>query len=344
VTIETSSSPLLHPFSDHLPDTVAALGERKLITAIRRWLGDTSPRAPFGIGDDCAVLPAAKGRSLLTVDPVIYGEHFDDHVPPRAAGEKLFKRNLSDIAAMGGRPRAAVVALAFDARLKTRWLASFYRGLAAVSRRYQVPIVGGDIARLRGGIVASLTLLGQASGKRVLTRQGARVGDAIYVTGQLGGSLRGRHLRFVPRLAEGTWLAGQRGVRSMMDVSDGLAKDLPALAPADSIPALNINALPISAAARLTANQSGRTALDHALSDGEDYELVFTLAADIPPAAFERRWRHAFPDVRLSRIGHFLRREQTEAQGCLDLARYRGFEHLMAARPDSEQSPPEGQR
>jgi len=334
----------LHPFSDHLPDTVAALGERKLITAISRWLGETSPRAPFGIGDDCAVLPAANGRSLLTVDPVIYGEHFDDHTSPQAAGEKLFKRNLSDIAAMGGRPRAAVVALAFDSRLKTRWLASFYRGLAAVSRRYHVPIVGGDIARLRGGIVASLTLLGQVSGKRVVTRQGARLGDAIYVTGQLGGSLRGRHLRFIPRLAEGAWLARQKGVRSMMDVSDGLAKDLPALAPADSLPALNIDALPISAAARLTARQTGRTAFDHALSDGEDYELVFTLAGDIPPEVFERRWRRAFPEVRLTRIGHFLRREQAEAQGCLDLARYRGFEHLIAAEPGRRQASTKGQR
>ena len=322
---------------------MAALGERKLITAISRWLGEASPRAPFGIGDDCAVLPAVKGHSLLTVDPVIYGEHFDDHVSPQAAGEKLFKRNLSDIAAMGGRPRAAVVALAFDSRLKTRWLAAFYRGLAAVSRRYQVPIVGGDIARLRGGIVASLTLLGQASGKRVVTRQGARIGDAIYVTGQLGGSLRGRHLRFTPRLDEGAWLARQQGVRAMMDISDGLAKDLPALAPANSLPALNVNTLPISAAARQTAKQTGRTALDHALSDGEDYELVFTLAAGTPPSAFERRWRQTFPKVRLTQIGHFVRRDRAQAQGCIDLGLYRGFEHLIDAVPGRHPTSAEGQ-
>jgi thiamine-monophosphate kinase len=99
-----------------------------VITAIRGWLGSASPRAPFGIGDDCAVLPGSRAAQLVTVDPVIYGEHFNDSIAPRAAGEKLFKRNLSDIAAMGGRPRAAVVALALDARVKLAWLEQFYRG------------------------------------------------------------------------------------------------------------------------------------------------------------------------------------------------------------------------
>jgi len=94
----------LHPFTDNPARSIAALGEEKLIAAIRRWLGAASPRAPFGIGDDCAVVPAGRTAQLLTVDPVIYGEHFDDRVPARAAGEKLLKRNLSDIAAMGGRP------------------------------------------------------------------------------------------------------------------------------------------------------------------------------------------------------------------------------------------------
>ena len=107
----------MHPFTRHLPDSVSALGEAKLIAAIRRWLGDVSPRAPFGIGDDCAVLPASRGRQLITVDPVIYGRHFDDTVPPRAVGEKLLKRNLSDIAAMGGRPVAAVLGITLDGRV-----------------------------------------------------------------------------------------------------------------------------------------------------------------------------------------------------------------------------------
>lgn len=328
----------MHPFSSHLPETVSALGERRLIEAIRRWLGDTSPRTPFGIGDDCAVLPAMPGHSLLTVDPVIYGEHFDDAVSPRAAGEKLLKRNLSDIAAMGGRPVAAVVALAFDGRLKIRWLAAFYRGLAAVSRRYEVPIVGGDIARQREGVVATLTLLGRAAASRVVTRTGARPGDAIYVTGHLGGSRVRHHWAFTPRLDQGAWLARQRGVRSMMDVSDGLAKDLLALAPAGTVPALDRAALPVSAAARRLARTSGRTALDHALSDGEDYELVFSLAANAPAGPFEARWRRTFPSLPLTRIGRFLAGKEARAAGAFDLAAYHGFEHL-AHLPDAPRTP-----
>ena len=106
----------MHPFTRHHADSVSALGEEKLIAAIRRWLGSASPRAPFGIGDDCAVLPAARGRRLITVDPVIYGRHFDDTVPPRAVGAKLLKRKLSDLAAMGGQTSRIIVAALDDLR------------------------------------------------------------------------------------------------------------------------------------------------------------------------------------------------------------------------------------
>ncbi|HND61912.1 MAG TPA: AIR synthase related protein, partial [Opitutaceae bacterium] len=150
----------MHPFTSQPSASVAALGEERLIAAIRRWLGPASPRAPFGIGDDCAVLPAARGRQLITVDPVIFGRHFDASVPPRAVGAKLLKRNLSDLAAMGGKPTAAVLALTLDARVSRRWLEHFYRGLAACARRHGVPIVGGDVAQADGVVAASLTLLG----------------------------------------------------------------------------------------------------------------------------------------------------------------------------------------
>jgi len=123
-----------------------------------------------------AVLPAARGRQLLTVDPVIYGRHFDDAVPPRAAGAKLLKRNLSDLAAMGGRPTVAVLAVTLDPRVNRRWLEQFYRGLAACARRHHVAIVGGDLAQADRVVAASLTLLGRPAGPRVVTRTGARSG------------------------------------------------------------------------------------------------------------------------------------------------------------------------
>jgi thiamine-monophosphate kinase len=314
----------MHPFTAHLAESVRAQGELGLIAAIRRWLGTASPPSPVGIGDDCAVLPASRHRQLVTVDPVVYGEHFDDSIPPRAVAAKLLKRNLSDIAAMGGRPRAAVIALALDETVCTRWLEQFYRGLAATARAYDVAIVGGDITRQKGGLAATLTLLGEARAPRVLTRHGAKTGDWIYVTGTLGGSILGHHHKFTPRLAEGAWLAGRREVRSLLDVSDGLAKDLPALTPMGSTPSLCPPAIPLSAAARTLARRDGQPALVHALSDGEDFELLFTVGARADRVSLEAAWRKKF-STRLTCIGRFTR---TLEAGALPLDQFHGYEHL----------------
>ncbi len=308
----------MHPYAKKSADSVAAFGEAKLITAIRRWLGAASPRAPFGIGDDCAVLPASRGPQLITVDPVIFGRHFDAAVPPRAVGAKLLKRNLSDLAAMGGRPSAAVLALTLAPHTSLAWLEQFYRGLATCARRYRVPIVGGDIAQADGVLAASLTLLGTAAGPRVVTRTGARVGDSIFVTGVLGRSLAsGHHFAFNPRLAEGAWLAGRSEVRAMMDVSDGLAKDLGALTPRHAKPALKPEALPLRRGADLRA----------ALTDGEDYELVFAVAAHTDAAAFARAWHRRFPRTRLTNIGHFAR-SNAISPSAVRLEDFSGYEHL----------------
>ena len=319
----------MHPFTSQRSRSVSALGETALIKQIQRWLGRASPRTPFGLGDDCAVVPASSRPQLVTVDPVIYGAHFDDSVSPRAAGAKLLKRNLSDIAAMGGRPRAAVVALAIDGRVKTAWLEGFYRGLATAARHFGVPIVGGDVAHQASGLVATLTLIGEASGRRVLTRQGAKAGDWIYATGALGGSIRGHHHRFTPRLEEGAWLAGRAEVRSLMDISDGLARDLRALTPVGAEPRIMADAVPISAAARAESRRTGRAALDHAISDGEDYELLFTVSSRSNREGFETAWKHRFR-TRLSCLGRFTAAGNPVPTGAIDLAGYHGYEHLRA--------------
>lgn len=313
----------MHPFSDHPATTIAALGEQKLLLRIGQWLGSAMPAAPHGMGDDCAVLPAPRrGRSrapLITVDPVIYGEHFDDSVPPRAAGQKLLSRNLSDIAAMGGQPAAAVVALALDPRVRIDWLEGFYRGLATTARRHRVPLVGGDLATHRGGLVATLTLLGQATGPRVLTRSGAGVGDFIAVSGVLGGSLSsGHHWKFTPRLAEGAWLAARPEVSAMMDLSDGLAKDIHALTPPRARASLFEDLIPIRRGHDLRA----------ALNDGEDYELLFSLRGE--PAGIRRlviAWRKKFPRVPITLIGRFEPAGAASA-GTIDLSSHHGFEHF----------------
>jgi thiamine-monophosphate kinase len=316
------------PFTSSRAQSVTAHGERRLIAGIRRWLGRASPASPFGIGDDCAVIPPTRHHQLVTTDPVIYGRHFDTTVPPRAAGAKLLKRNLSDIAAMGGRPAAAVVSLALGPDTSFRWLREFHLGLAVCALQHGVKIVGGDITQGPVGFFgAFLTLHGESAGRRVVTRSGAKPGDLLYVTGRLGGSLLGHHHTFLPRLAEGAWLGGRPEVRAMMDVSDGIAKDIDSLTPDGLAPALQASAMPISAAARRLAKATKRPPLHHALTDGEDYELLVVVRAQADTARFETAWRKRFPRLKLSRLGRFVRKGQLPA-GALCLGDYQGYEHL----------------
>jgi len=316
------------PFTAHRAESVLAQGELRLITSIRRWLGRSSPATPFGIGDDCAVVPPSRNQLLITTDPVIYGRHFDAKVPARAVGAKLLKRNLSDIAAMGGRPRTAVISLALAPETSIAWLRAFYLGLAACARRYDVKIVGGDITQGPAGFFgAFLTLHGESTGSRILTRGGARSGDQLYVTGSLGGSRLGHHHQFRPRLAEGAWLAKRPAVCAMMDLSDGLAKDLDAITPAGLTPELCAAAVPVSTAARRRARQTGLAPLHHALCDGEDYELLVVVRARTSPLHFARAWHRKFPRVPLTHIGHFARPTRLSPDA-LQLAAYRGYEHL----------------
>lgn len=304
--------------------SVAASGELRLIADIRRWLGDTSPRTPFGIGDDCAVLPPTTRAQLVTTDPVIHGRHFDDSVAPRAVGAKLLKRNLSDIAAMGGRPIAAVISLAMAPETDAAWLGEFYRGLAAAARTWRVKIVGGDITEGPAGFFgAFLTLHGEATGSRVITRTGAKLGDSIFVTGRLGGSRAGHHYKFTPRLAEGAWLAKRPAVVAMMDVSDGVAKDIQTLTPPGLIASVPPAVVPASAAAKAAAKKSGQPAWVHALTDGEDYELLFVVRGG-SETAFARRWSKKFKTP-LTLLGRFARKA---AAGSVDWSSLHGWEHL----------------
>jgi thiamine-monophosphate kinase len=305
------------PFSSRRGETVAALGERELIRSIRGWLGRANPKPPAGIGDDCAVLPGSRQPQLVTVDPVIFGRHFDASVRPEDVGAKLLKRNLSDIAAMGGRPRAAVVALTLDARTRTDWVERFYRGLASTALAYGVAIVGGDVAQADGALMASLTLIGEATAPRVLTRTGARIGDWIFVTGELGNTLRsGHHCTFEPRLREGAWLARIPAVRALMDVSDGLAKDLGSLTPPGAFPAIYGGLIPRRRGADLAA----------ALSDGEDYELLFAVDGRFDPYSVAVAWREEFA-LRLTCIGQFVKASRAP-RDAVNLKDYRGYEHL----------------
>jgi thiamine-monophosphate kinase len=233
--------------------TVRDIGEFGLIRQLAK-------RIPLA-GDDCAVLP---GGGLLTCDPVIEGIHFLPNTPARQVGWKAMARNLSDIAAMGGEPRYAVVSLGLRPGTPVRWVRELYAGLRAAARRFGCEIAGGDTAHVRREQFVVVTLLGHAD--RPVLRSGARPDDIVFVTGKLGGSFRsGKHLRFIPRLREARWLVEHVRVHAMIDVSDGLASDLQRLVEASRV-GFDV------ASAKIPGKLPG------ALTDGEDFELLFTVA------------------------------------------------------------------
>ena len=206
-----------------------------------------------GAGDDCAVLDCgAPDRQLLfKTDAVVEGIHFTKDTPPGKVGRKALARCLSDIAAMAGTPAAAVVTIGLPQNYDVTVVEKLYAGMSELAREHGVAIVGGETTTSPERMFISIALTGFVPAGKAVLRTGARVGDAIFVTGELGGSLAGRHLDFEPRLAEARWLAQHFKLHAMIDLSDGLAGDLRHLLnPAGLGAELGIETLPVSRAAR----------------------------------------------------------------------------------------------
>ena len=271
-----------------------------------------------GIGDDSAALdPGLPGGMLFlaAADQVISGIHFTEDTSPVLAAEKLFKRNLSDIAAMGGIPTHALVTVASNPFDEKR-LMEFHQGLSNISQLYGVPVIGGDLSSLpTPGFVASLTIFGKVEKEKLCLRSNAAPGDLIYVTGEFGNSFpSGRHLSFPPRLHEARFAAGTY-TNAMIDVSDGLAKDIARMAEASGLSAkLDPSSVPRAPGATL----------EQALCDGEDYELVFAVS---PSQACELEKLWPFPGVRLTRIGEFLSGPAGEICG-VSIPADKGYDHF----------------
>ena len=282
------------------------MNEFELIHRLTRTL-PTNPSVVVGAGDDCAVLDAGVPDRLLLfkTDAVVEGVHFTPGTAPEKIGHKALGRCLSDIAAMAGTPTAALVTLALPRDFSPDFVEAIYTGLNALARRHQVAIVGGETTTNPGGILISIALLGWVPRGKGVLRSGAEAGDAIFVTGELGGSLAGKHLEFEPRLAEARWLAQQVSLHAMLDISDGLAGDLPHILTASRVGAeLLASAIPISREARRAAKAAPSTKppLQAALTDGEDFELLFTVASrDAVPLL--DAWKQQFPGLALTCIG-----------------------------------------
>ena len=301
--------------------TVRQIGEVGVIDRIRRRLGRTAS-VVVGLGDDAAVLRAPRhgGWWLCASDMLVEGVHFHRRtVPAQWIGWKALACNISDIAAMGGVPRWAVVSLGLPSGTAVRFVEELYRGLERCARRFGMAIVGGDTVRAPQ-VVVDVAIVGTVPPAHLVLRRGARVGDVLCVTGRLGGSLiSGHHARFMPRLREAHALVQRVRVHAMMDLSDGLASDLWQMS-RESRVVLRVEA------ARIPVSKAGRT-VHHALMDGEDFELLIAVGARdaerLPPR---------LGGTPLTRIGRAIRRgvgvELAHPDGRLAPLLPTGFRHF----------------
>ncbi len=278
------------------------LGEFGLIHKFSRLLSKPK-NVLLGIGDDAAaILPLSKHHLiLLTCDPVIEGIHFDKTAAPYQIGWKAMTRNLSDIAAMGGIPRYALVAASLPPHISVLCAIEIYRGLKAAAQKFGAIIVGGDTSHNLYGIHVTVTIVGEVARSELVSRANARVDDILYVTGTLGGSRYGKHLKFKPRIHEGRFLAQHFHPSAMIDVSDGLASDLQRLVQQSGVGfEIWSDSLPISSTL-LSRKLSPKQQFQHAIEDGEDYELLFTVSSK-HRTSLEMAWKKCFR-LPLTQIG-----------------------------------------
>jgi thiamine-monophosphate kinase len=287
-----------------------------------------------GAGDDCAVLDFGLPDRLLLfkTDAVVEGIHFQSDTPPEKIGHKALARCLSDIAAMAGSPTAALVTLALPEQFEPARIEKIYDGMNALAHKHDVAIVGGETTTNPGRTLISVSLLGHVPRGKATLRSGAEIGDAIFVTGELGGSLAGWHLDFEPRLAEARWLAQHFSIHAMMDLSDGLAGDLRHISKASRVGAeLMTSSIPISREAKLAsrAETSAKPPLLAALTDGEDFELLLTVARKDAVPLLDA-WKKQFPKLALTCIGKIIASEGIhlrDKQGARPLDVH-GYEHF----------------
>jgi thiamine-monophosphate kinase len=268
-------------------------------------------RVKIGPGDDCAVILEGDHYQLLKADCVVEQIHFSPETAAHAVGWKALCRTISDIAAMGGEPLDAVITVAVSPERTVDWLSQLYVGLRKAADRYGVNLVGGETSRSPGPVFISVALTGKVEKERLVTRRGGAVGDRLYVTGKLGGSIKGKHLSFEPRLTEARWLTDKFRVHAMIDVSDGLASDLPRLAKASKT-GFEID--------RAALPRSEGCSEDAALADGEDYELLFAIGTDVAQT-LENSWKQVFPNLPLTCIGRL-------TQGNGDAFAQSGYDHF----------------
>lgn len=307
--------------------------EFELIATLQK-LCPTNRFTEIGIGDDCAVLtPTSNSKLLVTTDMLLDGVHFHAHkVSPELIGRKALAVNLSDIAAMGGTPIAAVVSIAINQdRHAPTFVTHVYEGLTALAHEYGVAVVGGDTNSWQQPFAINITVLGLPHARGIVRRNGAQIGDVICVTGELGGSITGKQFTFLPRLQEAKQLLDDFKIHSMIDISDGLASDLAHICRASGVNGiLHAYDVPVTPAISDQPN-----ALAQAMTDGEDFELCFTL-----PLEEAKRLIKTQPlGVRVTAIGQIVAGQGELFWGENDQPQQRiilhGFQHNIDNTPGS---------
>ncbi len=248
---------------------ISKVGEFGLIERFKKHI-KTDSSVIKGIGDDCAVIKFNKTHHLLyTCDMLVEGVDFTPKDEPYLVGRKALAVSISDIAACGGLPRYALVSLGLPKRCPVRLVDGVYRGINNLAKQYKINIVGGDLSAAEQ-LTIDISLLGTVEKKNLILRSGAQVGDIIFVTGNFGGSILGKHLGFAPRLKEARFLVKNFKINSMIDVSDGLSLDLNHILKESKVGAVIYEDL-------IPVNKNALD-LEDALTSGEDFELLFTLS------------------------------------------------------------------
>lgn len=280
--------------------TLRDIGEDALIERLIA-LVPLPTTAAEGPGDDCAVVdpgPHSPTLLLLKTDALAGGVHFLLDAGPEAVGWKAVARVVSDFAAMGGKPERFLITVALPVETEIRWVEQLYQGIGRCLRAFGAVLAGGETSRVPQGSapVISVAATGSVAREHLVLRSTGRPGDLLLVTGTLGGSLRGKHLHFTPRIREAGWLASRNALTAMMDLSDGLAKDLPRLAAASGCGfRLDTASLPLT----------DGCAIADALNDGEDFELLIAVRPESVETLLTD-WPAAFPDLPLTVIGALL--------------------------------------
>jgi thiamine-monophosphate kinase len=280
---------------------LGALGEDRLLDQILLYLPRGRTRKIFaGAGDDCAIveIPGSKKCLVLKTDCVVEGVHFVHGTNASDVGWKAMMRPLSDFAAASALPQFSLITLIVPQQSNVAWVRRLYWGLRRAAKRFEVTIVGGETSNTLGPITISVSVIGFVEKPRAASRRGGRLGDDLFVTGRLGGALKQKHLKFIPRIAESRWLTKNFSIHAMMDLSDGLGADLPRLARASNVGFdIELGNLPVTPGATI----------DNAISEGEDYELLFAISPR-DRNRLEREWRQKFPELPLTRIGSLSRK------------------------------------